>query len=690
MANKKTKAKKQVTRKRKYSVTKSEKSSQTPEAKPVTITAAKGRPMLTWGGKRPLRQVTAFPAQLIESLDPPSSFQILGVGIKSANWQDWPKQYPKGGLLFHGDNKEVLAHLLANGFRGKVKSIYIDPPFNTGVDYVRRVILRTSEWKGPKIEAEGYSFTEQVQYASNWSDDMFLQLLYDRLQLLKELLCEDGALFIRMDVHYGHYVKLICDEIFGRECFINEFVVNRIRKNVTKQGRLSIPNAVDSVYVFSKDPKYGYEEIIKPLSEKKEGYWRAMDSAEVRPNPERIIEGRSFFPPPGRHFTFTQERIDEMYAKGKIRINPNNGRPEYWVEEKDFITLDTDWTDIPGYTFTTGYPTENSELLLNRILRISTKENDIVLDSFIGSGTTAAVAQKLARRWIGCDINKGAIQTTSKRLQTIISNQIKDLEKKSSQGKLELGESDDRNLPAQFSFSIYRVNDYDLQIQHNEAVNLVCEHIGVTRTRSDAFFDGTQGKKLVKIIPFQHPLSPLDLEEINKELKARPSEDRDILVVCLGKELAADAWLEGWNRLRKKGDVPNKIEDIELRSDPKHGKFIKHEPAKARVKISRKGDKIHVAIEDFVSPTIIERLSQQNGVLQPKIEDWRSMVDCVMIDTAYNGEVFNVVLSDVPEKKNDFVIGAYELPAPVKSGKTKVAVKIIDMLGEEVVEVREV
>ena len=100
------------------------------------------------------------------------------------------------------------------------------------------------------------------------------------------------------------------------------------------------------------------------------------------------------------------------------------------------------------------------------------------------------------------------------------------------------------------------------------------------------------------------------------------------------------------------------------------------------------GEKIRVVIEDFISPTIIERLSQQAGLLQPRIDDWRSMVDCVMIDANYNGEVFNVCLSDVPEKKTDLVSGAYELPVP--KGKTRVALKIIDMLGEEVLEVREV
>ncbi len=226
------------------------------------------------------------------------------------------------------------------------------------------------------------------------------------------------------------------------------------------------------------------------------------------------------------------------------------------------------------------------------------------------------------------------------------------------------------------------MNDYDLQIQHNEAVELACEHIGIQRTRSDPFFDGAHGKKLARIIAFNHPCTLLDLEEIKRELQARPEEERDITVVCLGKETAVDAWLEEWNRLRKRGDVPNKIEVIELRTDPRYGKFFIHQPATAKVNVQRKDGKILVEIEDLISPSIIERLKEQAGILSPQIDDWRSMVDTVMIDSAYNGEVFNIVLADVPERKDDLVAGSYELDAP--RGETTVAVKISDMLGEEI------
>jgi hypothetical protein len=381
------------------------------------------------------------------------------------------------------------------------------------------------------------------------------------------------------------------------------------------------------------------------------------------------------------HFEVTGEMLD-MVRKSE------DGTVQCYIPPQATRLANNVWMDFPHMGALSDYPTEKSEEMLQRVIEWTTSAGDRVLDCFIGSGTTAAVAQKLGRRWIGCDINKGAIQTTSKRLQTIILEQIEAEKQRNQQGNLiEKNEESDYS-PPQLAFAVYRVNDYDLQIQHNEAVNLACEHIGITRTRTDAYFDGTLGNRLVKIIPFGHPLTLLDLEELKKELEARPDEERDVVVVCLGKETAVDGWLEEWNRLRRTGSVPNKIEVIELRTDPKYGKFFLHEPARAKVSIKRANGKIVVEIEDFISPTIIERLQQQAGILKPQIDDWRAMVDCVMIDTAYDGNAFNICLSDVPQKKSDLVAGQYELPAPKDT--TTVAVKMVDMLGEEILVVESV
>lgn len=405
------------------------------------------------------------------------------------------------------------------------------------------------------------------------------------------------------------------------------------------------------------------------------------------------VMGRKFTAPSGRRWVLSQSSIDDAVKKGLVKIDEEKNRPLFLNK---YYSPGSNWTDIPGYSKKFNYPTENSEVLLERVIISASNPGNIVLDCFIGSGTTAAVAQKLGRRWIGCDINKGAIQTTSKRLQKIILGQIEEIQKKQPElfstyeGETELlgpFNNIDPKVGA-LAFSVFRVNDYDLQIQHNEAVNLACEYIGIERKKTDTFFDGTLGKNLVKIIPFNHPLSPVDFEEIRKELEARPDEDRAITVVCLGMELAAKAWVEDWNRLRKGKNAVNRIDVIELRSDAKYGGFIKHEPAKAKVNFTRKKDALAIEIEDFISPTIIQRLQQQAGLLKPKIDDWRSMVDCVMMDADYDGKVFNINLSDVPEKKDDLVEGKYILEG-VKE-KSCIAIKIIDMLGEEVLVVKEI
>ena len=611
------------------------------EKKPIKITPAKGRPMLTWVGKRPLAQVTAFPAQHVGTFAPTGD--AAQPGAERDLRGNWPDRYPRGGLLFHGDNKDVLAHLLANGFRGKVKLIYIDPPFNSGADFVRRVRLRGATGSA-QIEGEGYTLGEQIQYEDIWANDNYLQFMYERLLLLKELLADNGSIYLHCDATKGHHLRCLMDEVSGPEEFRNEIVWHYENKLGT--GGNTFDSRHDTLLVYAKGREWTHNPVAVPVK-----------VVKMQPVTQKI-QGK------------------------RVWLRDENGKRLYQQSESERPLGDV-WTVPiinPMASERSGFPTQKPEELTEHIIRASSNPGDLVLDCFIGSGTTAAVAQKLGRRWIGCDINKGAIQTTSKRLQTIIQEQI------AAQGKnrqRKLADSEDAPpAPAQLSFTVWRVNDYDLQIQHNEAVDLACEHIGIQRTRTDPFFDGTLGRRLVKIIPFNHPLSPLDLDEIRRELEARPEEDRNITVVSLGKQLAADAWLEDWNRLRKGDNAVNRIEVIELRTDPRYGKFFEHKPASAKVKISRQNEQIQVEIEDFISPTIIERLQRQSGVLTPTIEDWRAMVDCVMIDPAFDGEVFNVALSDVPEKKDDLVSGTYALPAP--DGETTVAVKIIDMLGEEV------
>jgi DNA modification methylase len=581
--------------------------SKQPKEQKIKITPAKGRPMLTWVGKKPLDYVKDYPAVLMEVFDPLKTglqYDIPRFENLEKNWQN---------LLFYGDNKDVLATLLEQGFRGAIDLIYIDPPFKSGVDYVKKVEPRGMKSLG-KINEDEASILQQTMYFDMWNNDNYLQFMYERLMLLKELLSEKGSIYVHLDSTAEHYVKLIMDEIFGEDCFRSSIIWNT-----------SVPEVAGFKWL-SNNWIYSQARILYYSKSKTD-------------------------------FTFNKEYIEIKQKSGDISQKPIT---DIWNDIENFAGI------YGAKDFKTGFQTQKPEALLERIVKASSNPDDLVLDCFIGSGTTTRVAQKLGRRWIGCDINKGAIQLTLRELQKIILEQIKNKETK---------------YP---SFASYKVNNYDLQLLQTEATELAVQHIGIQRIKTDPVFDGTLGKKLVKIIDFNHPFTLLDLQLIKDELKKRPDEDRDITIVCLGKELAVDPAIDEWN---KKHSV-NKIEVIELKTDKKYGNFLIHKPDEAKVKIERKGNKLIIEIKDFISPTIIERLNIDNTIFKVKIPDFRSMIDYVLIDTNYDGKTFRIVYSDVPEKKDNLIKGKYELEIP--KSETKIAVKIVDMLGEEVLIVKEV
>ncbi len=662
--------------------------------KDVSIAKAKGRPMLTWVGKKPLARVRAYPAQAIERFDATAGG---AVALQEADWSDWPKDVPKGGLLYHGDNKDVLAHLLANGFRGKVKLIYIDPPFDSGADYVRKVQLRGA--KGTvKIDGEDYTLGEQVQYSDIWANDNYLQFMYERLLMLRELLSDEGALYLHCDWNRSHQLRMVLDEVFSAEFCRNEI----IWKRTSARSDSKFYNHIHDVILFySKGNAPTFNEQFTPYEKAYLDKYFGMKDADGRRfaskdatqaglrNGATGTPWRGFNPASkGNHWKVVPTELDRLDQEGRIYWPEKEGgwpRLKQYLDETKGRAIQSIWDDVMPVNSQADereeYPTQKPVTLLERLIRSSTNPGDIVLDCFIGSGTTAAVAQQLNRRWIGCDINKGAIQTTAKRLQELMRAQASTAGMP-QQGDL-IGTSEPTQQPCQLGFATYRVNDYDLQIQHNEAVELACQHLGVTRTRTDSFFEGTQGGRLVKIVPFNHPLTPLDLEAVRNELKTRPTEERDVMLVCLGWQHDARAWVDSYNRNRP----VNKLHVVELRTDRKLGGIIKHEPLSAQVSAQRVGEgadaQLVVELQDVVSPTIMQRLNLEQGVFRAQITDWRAVVDCILIDTQFDGQVFNVTLADVPERKQDLVNGRYELPAP-PAGST-VAVKIIDMLGEELV-----
>ena len=666
----------------------------------VAISKAKGRPMLQWVGKRPLREVRSFPAQLIERFWAAAPDGAVSVDV---DWSKWPARFDRGGLLFHGDNKEVLAHLLANGFRGKVDLVYIDPPFDSGADYVRKVQLRGASGT-VRLDGESHTLGEQIQYTDIWANDTYLQFMYERLLLLAELMSPAGSLYVHCDQRKSHLLRSLLDEVFTPDGFVSEV----IWQSADAQSGANRYGPIHNVILYySKSSARTWNDVRIPLSRATADSWYTheerldttivnrlgvtLPSGTVRrynmsdltarkPGGDTEYEWKGVRPPTGRYWAYSRANMEAFEREKRIAYS-SSGRPylKRYLDEVEGTPPQDLWTDISMIRGISGdaetdYPTEKPEPLIERMVRISSRPDDVVLDCFLGSGTTAAVAQKLGRRWIGADINKGAIQTTEKRLAAIIEEQAASAS--TEQLAMEAGEVP---RPAQLGFSVHRVNDYDLQIQHNEAVNLAVEHLGADRTKTDSFFQGTLGRELLYIVPLNHPCSLLDLEAVAGEIRARPEEQRNVVVVALGRELACEGWLADWNRVRP----INKIRLIELRTDQRYGKFFEHRPASARVRFEPEGDGVRVTIDDFISPSIVERLSSQEGVLTPQITDWRAMVDSIFIDPAYDGEVFNVATADIPERRQDMVDGSYIVDRSSSSTRP-IAVRITDMLGEEV------
>lgn len=637
--------------------------------KRIKVLEAKGRPLLHWVGKKPLDYIKSFPTQFVEVFDPTGKIGHIENPTFDKLKNNWEN------LLFHGDNKEVLGSLLASGFRGKIKLIYIDPPFDSNADYIRKVELRGV--KKSVFEGEDYTIAEQIQYRDIWANDTYLQFMYERLLLLRELLSEGGNMVLHVSSAKGHLLRCLMDEVFSSDNFRNEITWRYVKYQMGK-----IKQFVDNterLYWYSKGENWTYNLQYQPLQKPKELLAKGWDKDKGVIVNLRDENGKTY------KITIEKEKVDnfwELPYEGPVMVKNADDFKLFMLNK---VPIDSAWLlpyiAAPSYE-REGYPTQKPEVLLDRIINALSNANDLVLDCFIGSGTTAAVAQKLGRRWIGCDINKGAIQTTSKRLQKIIIDKFKEDNENGKQKKLIKG--DEEKVPKYYSFGHYKVNEYDLQLLRTEAIELAVQHVGIQRTKNDSFFEGVLGKNLVKIIDFNHPLSLLDLQLIQDELRKRPEENRNITVVCLGKELAVDPWIDDYN---KKHPV-NKIDIIELRTDSRYGKFLIHKPCEGKVEIKRKGDKAVVEIKEFISPSIIERLNDGDKVIKVKIPDFKSMIDVILMDNDYDGKVFNIKYSDVPEKKSDLVVGKYEIDIPKK--KAVVAVKIIDMLGEEVLLTKEI
>ncbi|MBR6412681.1 MAG: site-specific DNA-methyltransferase [Alphaproteobacteria bacterium] len=583
----------------------------------------KGFPELRWRGKVPYKYTRFFPAQLKETYGQPDD----------SGWMN---------KIFWGDNLQVMSHLLKK-YRGKIDLVYIDPPFDSKADYKKTIELR-----GKKATNDHTAF-EEKQYGDMWNNDEYLQFMYERLILIRELLSDKGSVYLHCDWHKVHHLRCLMDEVLGPDNFRNEIIWTFGGKGLTN---------VKNNFARNYNSILFYTKTNEPTIHLKDGI--TSDSVMQRFGKYLSEDGKIYF----RELRNSGEALElEKATKSFIK---NNGREPLDTDvARDYSSgsyIKDVWSDIPiirqndAYTEYVGYPTQKPEALLEKIVKASSDPNDIVFDCFMGSGTTQTVAMKLGRRFIGADINLGAVETTVKRLVQI---------------QKDTGLLDNK----QPGFEVYNVNNYDVFRNPVEARDILIDALEINRLGRNTVFDGEKDGFMVKVMPVNRIANSEDLNEIingidQASLEAAQAKDpnkpaMNIRLVCMGHEPDLGAKLKA--EIKKQGfDVNVEVYDI-LRND-KELEF-KH-PSEAN--IVKEGNKL--VIQDFFPMNLLQKLSIQ----KENVENWKELVESVKIDWNYDGAVFQPAVIDYPEDKKDMVKGVYDIPADVGI----VRIKITDLLSE--------
>ncbi len=316
--------------------------------------------------------------------------------------------------LYQGENSKIMRTLL-HDLAGKIDLVYIDPPYNTGDEF--------------------HHLEKGFAYSDKFTQPEFLYFLRERLVLIRELLSEKGSIYIHIDKKIGHYVKVLADEIFGFDNFIND--ITRIKCNPKNFGRQAYGNQTDMILFYAKKKNYNiWNNVSEELDvneranffkkwHPKHGYYTTHPihaPGETR-NGDTGEDWMGMSPPPGRHWRYSRAELDRLNAEGLIEWSPS-GNPRKIVFAKDHSgkKIQDVWEFKDSGLSRSHYPTQKNLDLLNRIVEVSSNEDSIVMDCFCGSGTTIIAAEKLKRRWIGIDESPLAITVSSDRLNELNSS----------------------------------------------------------------------------------------------------------------------------------------------------------------------------------------------------------------------------------------------------------------------------
>jgi DNA modification methylase len=481
---------------------------------------------LVWNGKTSEVCNIVLPFQVIEQVDEPRAEKPKDSGLQGDLF-DFRGRQLKGwtNKLIWGDNKLILSSLKNGPLReeierqGGLKLIYIDPPFDVGADF------------SMDIEIGGDTFTkkpnilEEIAYRDTWGKgaDSFIAMIYERLVLMRDLLAVDGSIYVHCDWRVDKYLIVVLEEIFGTSHYTNN--IQWLRSYTTGSSKAisnKYPVNLDTIIYFRKGDKAIFNKPQKPYSE---GTIRRYDKIDDDGKKYKWENLKSV----------SKEKLETMLADGIAKYNPGSKYPVYkqYLDEDKGTPVDCLWSDLAhSGTFGAdklGYPTQKPESLLERIIKASSNEGDLVADFFCGSGTTAAVAEKLGRKWIVADLGKFGIHTTRKRMINV-------------QRKLKAEGKDYR------AFEILNLGKYERQhyigvnpnlreaeqqkqLEEKEAafLDLILRAYQAEKTTGFSAFHGKKAGRLVAVGPVNLPVTRLFVEEIILECRKKHITKVDIL-----------------------------------------------------------------------------------------------------------------------------------------------------------------
>jgi DNA modification methylase len=713
---------------------------------------------LVWNGKTSEVCNSVLPFQVIEQVDEPRAekpedtkrkdqellFSIDGRGRQLKGWTN---------KLIWGDNKLILSSLKNGPLReeiekqGGLKLIYIDPPFDVGADFSMDIEIGDDTFtKKPNI-------LEEIAYRDTWGRgaDSFISMIYERLILMRDLLATDGSIYVHCDWRLSGYMRTVMDEVFGPAAFANEIIWQKTR--VSKAQSKSFGNIHDSIFWYGKGraftfiPQYlahseAYKEshynLVEEVSRRHYGLW---DFTQNGQGVARRFGKKTIEPPPGKHWIWSQEKIDEGFAQNRI-VFTSSGMPRLkrYLDESKGRQVGDIWDDVFDVNAVAserlGYPTQKPAALLERIITASSNQDDIIADFFCGSGTTAAVAEKLGRKWIASDLGKFGIHTTRKRLIGV-QRELK------TEGKdyrafeiLNLGKYERQHYIG--VNPNLREAEQQKQLAAKEAafLDLILRAYRAEKTTGFASFHGKRAGRLVAVGPVNLPVTRLFVEEIILECRKKHITKVDIL----GFEFEMGLFPNVLDEARAKGidispkyipaDVFDKraveknqvvfhdVSFIEVRQHTKKNSvaveltdfsvfYSQDSIANAEAEIKNKGSRIVVE-----KGQIVKVSKDKDGIVTREVltKDWTDWIDYWSVDFNFESkkEIIRVKNEDTGEweerwsgdfvfenewqsfrTKKDRTLELKSVYHECAAGRHKIAVKVVDIFGNDTMSIIE-